>query len=63
MIPFVFGLAAGYFVGVLVAPASGKEMRSRIRHGVDTAARKQARKIGARTGEAAYESFKERFSS
>jgi gas vesicle protein len=55
---FFIGLAVGYSVAILVAPASGEKTRARLMHKVDTNARAKAREIGARAGEIAYEELK-----
>lgn len=57
-VPFIFGLALGYVVGILIAPSSGKDMRAQIKERIDSKARERAREIGARAGEMAYEEIK-----
>jgi gas vesicle protein len=52
------GLVIGAGIGILIAPASGKETRARITEKFDANAREKARKIGARAGEMAYEELK-----
>jgi gas vesicle protein len=52
------GLGLGYAVGILIAPSAGNVTRARIRERIDSKAREEAREIGARAGEMAYEELK-----
>jgi hypothetical protein len=56
---FLIGLAFGYAIGILIAPASGEATRARITRRIDSSAREKAREIGARAGEMAYEELKQ----
>jgi gas vesicle protein len=55
---FLMGLGLGYAVGILIAPSAGNVTRARIREQIDSKAREEAREIGARAGEMAYEELK-----
>jgi gas vesicle protein len=55
---FLMGLGLGYAVGILIAPSAGNVTRARIRERIDSKAREEAREIGARAGEMAYEELK-----
>lgn len=56
---FFLGLVAGLAVGMLAAPASGKETRDRIKDWLDSGAREKAQEMGAKAGETAYEKLKQ----
>lgn len=55
---FLFGLAIGYTVVLLIAPSEGKVTRARLKDYIDSRAREKAKEIGARAGEMAYEEMK-----
>lgn len=55
---FLIGVGIGYAVGVLIAPSQGRVTRARIKERLDSTIREQAREIGAKAGEAAYEELK-----
>lgn len=55
---FLIGLAVGYFLGLLMAPMPGAELRQQLIHRIDEAAREEAGRIGERAGEATYEKIK-----
>lgn len=56
--PFFIGLGLGYAIAILIAPSAGIVTRARIRERIDSKAREEAREIGARAGEMAYEELK-----
>ncbi|HET6935361.1 MAG TPA: hypothetical protein VFI72_11015 [Candidatus Angelobacter sp.] len=55
----LLGLAAGYLLGIMIAPMPGAELRQKLRNRVDKAAREEAGRIGERAGEATYERIKQ----
>jgi hypothetical protein len=55
---FIIGIGLGYVLGILIAPSAGEVTRARIKERVDSKAREEAREIGARAGEIAYEELK-----
>ncbi|HET9742980.1 MAG TPA: YtxH domain-containing protein [Terriglobales bacterium] len=52
---FIVGIMAGYVVGILIAPMSGRELRHQLLARADEQARAKAREIGAEAGEKAYQ--------
>lgn len=56
---FLIGLGVGYAVGILIAPAAGRETRARIGEKIDSTAREKAKEMGAKAGEEAYEKLKQ----
>ena len=57
---FLLGLGLGYVIGLLIAPASGQEVRRELAERADEYGREKAREIGRRAGEKAYEELKQR---
>lgn len=57
---FLLGLGLGYIIGLLIAPASGREFRRELAERADEYGREKAREIGQRAGEKAYEELKQR---
>ncbi len=57
---FLLGLGLGYVIGMLVAPASGQELRQQLAARADEYGREKAREIGQRAGEKAYEELRQR---
>ena len=57
---FLLGLGLGYVIGMLVAPASGQELRQQLAARADEYGREKAREIGQRVGEKAYEELRQR---
>lgn len=57
---FFLGLGLGYLIGMLVAPASGQELRQQLAARADEFGREKAREIGQRAGEKAYEEIRQR---
>lgn len=55
----LLGLAAGYLLGIMIAPMPGAELRQKLRNRADKAAREEAGRIGERAGEATYERIKQ----
>ncbi len=57
---FLLGLGLGYVVGMLIAPASVRELRQELAQRADEYGREKAREIGQRAGEKAYEEIRQR---
>lgn len=57
---FLLGLGIGYVLGMLIAPASGRELRQELAQRADEYGREKAREIGQRAGEKAYEEIRQR---
>lgn len=57
---FFLGLGVGYLIGMLLAPASGQELRQQLAERADQFGREKAREIGQRAGEKAYEDIRQR---
>lgn len=57
---FFLGLGVGYLIGMLLAPASGQELRRQLAERADQFGREKAREIGQRAGEKAYEEIRQR---
>jgi gas vesicle protein len=55
----LLGLAAGYLLGIMIAPMPGAELRQKLLNRADEAARQEAGHIGERVGEATYEGIKQ----
>lgn len=55
MMKFLLGIALGYGIGLVIAPASGEETRRRIAENVDRTGRERAREWGAKLGEATFD--------
>ena len=56
---FFLGMGLGYAIGLMLAPASGRETRRRVAASADQYGREKAREIGQRAGEKAYEEIKQ----